>query len=112
VSENLSEMRPEVRPKAPPAIADLGFAGLGGNRLLAARPSADMELLAPHLRKVEFDPGCVLQEPGEPIARAYFIEGGLVSLLALLPDGRAIDTSAIGREGAIGLMTGMGAQKS
>jgi CRP-like cAMP-binding protein len=112
VSENLSPIRPQVRPTVLPPIVDLGFGGIGGNRLLAGLPPADFELLAPYLDKADFDQGSVLQDPSQPITRVYFVHRGLVSLVALLPDGHAIDACSIGREGAIGLMAGLGAPKA
>jgi CRP-like cAMP-binding protein len=106
VSEHLSSVHQDgLLP-----IKDLGFSGVEGNRLLAALPAADFELLAPYLDRAPFDQGSVLHEPGQSITHAYFLESGLVSLLAVLPDGHAIDTESIGREGAIGLMAGLGAR--
>jgi CRP-like cAMP-binding protein len=112
MSENLSFTEPQARPAIPQPALDSGFAGMTGNRLLARLPDADFELLARHLCKASFDQGSVLQEPGQAITRAYFLESGLVSLLALLPDNHAVDTCSIGREGAIGLTAGLGAETS
>jgi CRP-like cAMP-binding protein len=112
MSNALGQIRAQARPKAPPPIAEVGLAAIGGNRLLAALPAADFALLAPYLSKASFGQGSVLQEPGQPVTCAYFIESGLVSLLALLPEGTAVDTCSIGREGAVGLMAGLGAQKT
>jgi CRP-like cAMP-binding protein len=99
VSENLSQVRPDTSPP----ILDLDLSDIGGNRLLNALPPADFDLLAPDIVKVSFAQGSVLHEPGQPIARAYFLESGLVSLFALLPEGHAVGTCSIGREGALGL---------
>src|SRR5215216_7100685 len=112
MSDTVSQTRLPVGPKAPPRIVEVGFAGIGGNRLLAALPAADFALLAPHLAEASFEHGSVLQEPGQPVACVYFLERGLVSLLALLSDGHAIDTGSIGREGAVGLMAGLGVHKA
>jgi CRP-like cAMP-binding protein len=109
MSDNLSQIESQVGPKVPPPIAERSFSAIGGNRLLAALPAADFELLAPYLSKARFAQGSVLQEPGEPVTRVYFLERGLVSLLALTPEGPAIDTGSIGRDGAIGLIAGLGA---
>ena len=112
MSDTVSQTRLPVGPKAPPAIVEVGFAGIGGNRLLAALPAADFALLAPHLAEASFKHGSVLQEPGQPVTHVYFLESGLVTLLALLPEGHAVDTGSIGREGAIGLTAGLSAQKA
>jgi CRP-like cAMP-binding protein len=112
MSDILSEIRPQVGPKAPPPIVELGFSGISGNCLLAALPGADFELLVPYLSKASFGQGSLLQESGEPVTRVYFLESGLVSLLVLVPEGLAVDTGSIGREGAVGLMAGLGAHKA
>jgi len=82
----------------------------GRNRLLANLPEPDFAALAPHLSETTLDRGRMLHEAGQPIETVYFPHGGLVSLLALLPDGHAVDTAAIGREGAVGLSAGLGAE--
>ncbi len=105
---NLSRGLADVSP--PPAILDLGFDGIGRNRLLAGLSPADFDLLAPHISEVALDKGSVLQEPGQAISRVYFPHSGLISLLGMLPEGHAVDTASIGREGGIGLMAGLGAQ--
>jgi len=89
-------------------MPDVGVEVLGRNRLLAALPMADFALLAPHLVEATLDRGAVLQESGLPIRRVYFPHGGLVSLLGTVPEGHAVDTATIGREGAIGLSAGLG----
>ncbi|MFL5033036.1 MAG: Crp/Fnr family transcriptional regulator [Xanthobacteraceae bacterium] len=95
-----------VRPK----IVDLGVGAIGRNRLLAGLPPADFALLAPHLAETTLERGTVLTEPGQPIRRVIFLHGGLVSLLGVLPEGDAVDTATIGREGALGLSAGLGSQ--
>src|SRR5262252_6993138 len=83
---------------------------IGRNRLLAALPAADFALLAPHLVEVTLDSGTLLQEQGQPIKRVYFPHGGIVSLLGILPEGHAVDTATLGRDGAIGLSAGLGSR--
>jgi CRP-like cAMP-binding protein len=102
--------RPLVERPSQPTILDLGFGAIGRNRLLAGLPPAEFDLLAPHITEATLDKGSVLQEPGQAIARVYFPHSGLVSLLGMLPEGHAVDTASIGREGAIGLTAGLGAQ--
>jgi CRP-like cAMP-binding protein len=106
--QNLS--RPSVERSSQPAVLDLGVGAIGRNRLLSGLPAGEFDLLAPHLTEGTLDKGAVLQEPGQPITRVYFPHTGLVSLLGMLPEGHAVDTASIGREGAIGLMAGLGAQ--
>src|SRR5215510_12945278 len=85
-----------------------GSAALARNRFLDALPPGDFDLVAPHLADVALEPGSLLHEAGQPIRRIYFPSGGLISLAALLPDGQAIDTVTIGREGAVGLSAAIG----
>src|SRR5262249_51612335 len=82
----------------------------GRNGLLAALPPADLAALTPHLVDAPLERGTVLQEAGQPIRRVYFLHSGLVSLLGMLPDGHAVDTAMIGREGAVSLSAGLGSQ--
>jgi CRP-like cAMP-binding protein len=103
VSEILSPIEPRIRPDAASPGLRFDPSSIRDNRLLAALPSADFALLAPHFSEVHFSLGAVIQEPGQPIIDSYFLQCGLVSLLFLLPDGRAVGTCAIGQEGAIGL---------
>ena len=97
-----------MQPQPDPSIA-LSASAPGRNRLLALLPSPDFDLLAPHITETTLDKGTVLQEPGQAITRVYFPHGGLVSMLGMLPEGHAVDTALIGREGAVGLSAGLGA---
>jgi CRP-like cAMP-binding protein len=91
-------------------IVEPGVGANGRNRLLAALPPADFAFLAPHLIETTLERGAMIAEPGKPIRRVTFPHGGLVSLLGGLPEGYAVDTATIGREGAIGLSAGLGSQ--
>src|SRR5262245_53576925 len=90
--------------------ADLYSHTIGRNLLLTGLPATDFGLLAPHLTEATLDQGTVLQEQGQTIARVYFPHSGLITLLCMLPEGHAVDTATIGREGAIGLTSGLGEQ--
>ena len=78
------------------------------NRLLAALPAADYACLVAHLNPVSLERGKILQESGEAVGQVYFLYGGMLSLLTVLPDGETVETMTVGREGALGLMTGLG----
>jgi CRP-like cAMP-binding protein len=80
------------------------------NRLLAALPQEEFSKLAPYRKDVQLAKGKILQEPGEPVRRVYFPQGGLISVLAVMPGGEMVETMTIGREGAIGLTSGIGSQ--
>jgi CRP-like cAMP-binding protein len=76
--------------------------------LLAALRPADITLLDPHLKEVMLEQGTLLQEQGEIIDRVYFPHSGMISLLAVMRQGNAVETATIGREGAVGAMSGLG----
>ena len=69
------------------------------NRLLAALSPSDFALLGPYLEPVELDLDYVLVVPGRQIVDVYFIESGMVSVVAEKTDGRSIEVGVYGREG-------------
>jgi CRP-like cAMP-binding protein len=78
------------------------------NRLLAALLPEEFSKLAPHLREVLFFPGDALHRPGETIEHVYFLQSGIVSLMAVMESGTTVETVSIGHEGAIGTIEGFG----
>jgi len=45
---------------------------------------------------------------GQEVDEIYFPLSGMVSLVVLMQDGRAIETATVGREGVVGAMAGLG----
>jgi CRP-like cAMP-binding protein len=82
------------------------------NKLLAGLPRSQFDLLAPHLTTASLEQGVVLMEPGDEFDQVYFPHNGMLSLLAVLKDGKAIETATVGREGVVGAMAGLGLYKS
>jgi CRP-like cAMP-binding protein len=82
--------------------------GAHSNKLLASLAREDLQLLIPHLSSVQLAQGAVLAEPGVTVDHVYFPSSGAVSLLVVMRDGKAIDTGTVGREGAVGAMSGIG----
>jgi CRP-like cAMP-binding protein len=82
------------------------------NKLLSSLPRALLDLLAPHLTTVSMEQGTILLEAGEEFDTVYFPHYGMLSLLAVLKDGKAIETATVGREGVVGAMSGLGLYKS
>jgi CRP-like cAMP-binding protein len=78
------------------------------NYLLGALSAADMTILRPQLKLVTLAQGAVLQDPGERIQYVHFPLSGMISLLSVMSDGRAVETAALGREGALGAHCGFG----
>ena len=82
------------------------------NKLLASLPRDDFDRLLPHLTTVLLPQGLVLFESGDEVDQVYFPQYGMLSLLAVLRDGKAIETATVGREGVVGAMAGLGLYKS
>ena len=78
------------------------------NQMLAALPREHFALLAPHLTSVTFPQNLVLSETGDEVDQIYFPHNGMLSLLAVMRDGKAIETATVGREGVVGGMAGLG----
>jgi CRP-like cAMP-binding protein len=73
------------------------------NRLLAALPVSDIEMLKPSLRRVDLDARQVLEVPGQPIVDACFVERGLVSVVGTTRLDQRIEVGMVGHEGMTGL---------
>jgi CRP-like cAMP-binding protein len=78
------------------------------NKLLAALPRKDFEFLVPHLEAVQIARGTVLCEPGSEVDQVYFPLSGMISMVVVMRDGKAIETATVGREGVVGAMAGLG----
>ena len=73
------------------------------NKLLAALPAEDFSALQRHAESVDLPRGRVLYEPGEEIQYAYFPHTAVVSLVAVLEEGRTAEVALFGCEGVLGL---------
>ena len=82
------------------------------NRLLASLPPRDFERLNGSLKTVPLAQALVLSEPGDEVDRIYFPHSGMVSLLVVLKDGKAIECATIGRGGVVGATAGLGLHRS
>ncbi|SDO09238.1 Crp/Fnr family transcriptional regulator [Afipia sp. GAS231] len=82
------------------------------NKLLASLPRKDFDALKPHLAAVSVVQGDIVYEAGAEVDYVYFPHGGMFSLLAVMRDGKAIETATVGREGVVGAMAGLGLYKS
>src|SRR2546421_3604266 len=78
------------------------------NRILASLSQTDFSRVSSLLKNVSYEQGFVLQEPGDEVEHIYFPYVGMISLLAVLKDGNAIETATVGREGVVGAMAGLG----
>jgi CRP-like cAMP-binding protein len=82
------------------------------NKLLAALPRSQFNLLVPHLTLATLAQGVVVYETGDEVDQVFFPHNGMFSLLAVMRDGKAIETATVGREGVVGAMAGLGLYKS
>jgi CRP-like cAMP-binding protein len=82
------------------------------NSLLEALPAADLALFATQLVQVELERGRLLYDPGDPIEHVYFPHDGVISLMTLMENGAAIESTTIGPEGALGLMAAVAPRQS
>jgi CRP-like cAMP-binding protein len=82
------------------------------NKLLAALPRSQFNLLMPHLTTTSLPQGTVVYETGDEVDQVYFPHNGMFSLLAVMRDGKAIETATVGREGVVGAMAGLGLYRS
>jgi CRP-like cAMP-binding protein len=82
------------------------------NKLLASLPRDDFDALRVHLVAVSLVQGDIVYEAGAEVDYVYFPHGGMFSLLAVMRDGKAIETATVGREGVVGAMAGLGLYKS
>ncbi len=71
-----------------------------GNRLLAALPPADVDLLVPELETVALDQDAVLSRAGDEIEHVFFPESGAISLMIDMANGETVATAVIGRDHA------------
>ena len=82
------------------------------NSLLAALPRSEFEQLRPQMTIASLAQGKVLAEIGDEIEQVYFPFGGMISVLTVMKNGKAIETSTIGRDGVFGAAATFGLYKS
>ncbi|MES2917997.1 MAG: Crp/Fnr family transcriptional regulator [Pseudomonadota bacterium] len=78
------------------------------NRLLAALPVADLELLATRLELVPLPLGEMLYEPGKQLRHAYFPITAIVSLHYVTASGASAEAAGVGNEGVVGVSLFLG----
>jgi CRP-like cAMP-binding protein len=73
------------------------------NRILLALPSDECAALFSKLEFVSLPVRTVLNEVGEPVKFAFFMNDGLASVLSMTSDGKSVEVGLCGREGFVGL---------
>jgi CRP-like cAMP-binding protein len=82
------------------------------NRLLAALSADDLALLEPHFEPVALERRFVIETPNKPVENVYFMETGVVSVVAVNGRGERIEVGLIGCEGMSGVTVVMGNHRS
>jgi CRP-like cAMP-binding protein len=77
--------------------------GHRANKLLAALEPEDFACLKPHLEIVNLQHGQVLCETGDPLHFAHFPHDVIISVMAVMTDGRCAEMSIYGSEGVVGV---------
>jgi CRP-like cAMP-binding protein len=82
------------------------------NRLLLALPGNDLKRLLPQLKRVQCRREQVLLDADSSLDDIYFPDSGVISIVAVYPDGSIIEMATIGREGCTGIQAVLGAKRS
>ena len=72
------------------------------NRILGQLPGQELDALQPRLSLVELKHSAILHQPGAAVEHVYFPLAGMVSLLAVMRTGEAIETGIVGTDGVVG----------
>ena len=91
---------------APPGVDPLR------NRLLAKLPRTDFDQLESHFVHEQLPQGVILAEANDEIDQVYFPISGMISLVIVMQDGKAIETGTVGRDNMFGAAAGFGLHKS
>jgi CRP-like cAMP-binding protein len=82
------------------------------SELLLGLPAAECDLIFPQLTFVQLRTHDLLQEPGQLIKYAYFIDSGMASVLSSMEDGRSVEVGMSGKEGCTALPVAVGLKTS
>src|SRR5208337_2609619 len=92
----------KVAPLLPGARTDAAGKAVS-NVILLSLPDDEYNLLRPHLETTALAQYDILHEPGQDIDFTYFLNEGMVSLVALSRDGRSVEVGIVGKEGMVGM---------
>jgi CRP-like cAMP-binding protein len=83
-----------------------------GNNILLSLPRRERSRVLPKLEFVRLKLHQVIHEAGDTIKSGYFVNEGLMSVLAVQPDGKSVEVGLVGREGFTGVPLLVGYQSS
>jgi CRP-like cAMP-binding protein len=78
------------------------------NIILLSTPDREFRLLRPHLEPIDLPHHLVLNEAGDKIHFAYFLNEGMTSLVVVTHDGQSVEVGLVGREGMVGMPIAVG----
>jgi CRP-like cAMP-binding protein len=90
---------PALHAKPPTYIEGNGI----HNSILLDLPPAERNQVFPKLELVRLKLHQVVHEAGETVKSGYFVNSGMMSVLAVLRDGKSVEVGLIGTEGFVGL---------
>jgi len=73
------------------------------NKILLSLSSKECKEVVSKLEFVRLQLHQVIHEAGETVKSGYFVNTGLMSVLAVQPDGKSVEVGLIGKEGFVGL---------
>jgi CRP-like cAMP-binding protein len=82
------------------------------NRLLLALPAGNLKRLITQLDPLPCERGQVLVDADSPLDNVFFLDSGVVSVVAVYEDGSIIEMATIGREGCTGFQAIFGDKES
>jgi CRP-like cAMP-binding protein len=94
---------------SPPTPASAAKAPIDGdgkaiaNKILLSLPRKERDQVLSKLELVRLKLHQVIHEAGETIKSGYFVNAGVISVLAVQPDGKSVEVGLIGDEGFVGL---------
>jgi CRP-like cAMP-binding protein len=71
-------------------------------------PASDFDLLKPELEVIALDQDAVISRAGDAIEYVFFPYSGAISLMIEMADGHTVAIAAVGREGAVGILSVLG----
>lgn len=104
LGSTVAASRPAASQKNPASFAS-GPVTATGNDVLKHLPGHIFDALKPHLRRVYVSKEQFLFQQDDALEYVYFPESAVISEFHILDDGRMVEVSITGKEGAIGIAT-------
>src|SRR5258706_3915676 len=73
------------------------------NKILLSLSAKDLQIILPNLEFERLKLHQVLHEAGQTIKSGYFLNNGMISVLAMQPDRKSVEDGLIGNDGYVRL---------